>query len=130
MEPAAAPSARGKDVIHGSGHRWVTLADWLAGRYGFVLALILVDCVALSLLSGETATWARVVAQLSLGVTLIVTLVAAQVRRRWLIVAAFFVFAGLLALGGAALAQGDAFANVVYVSGALLVIVTPVLILR
>jgi hypothetical protein len=108
----------------------VTLADRLAGRYGFVLALILVDYVALSLLSGETATWARVAAQLSLGVTLIVTLVAAQVRRRWLMVAAFFVLAGLFALGGAALVRGDVLTNVVYVSGALLVIVTPIMILR
>jgi hypothetical protein len=108
----------------------VGFADQLAGRYGFVLALILLDYVALSLLSGETAAWARVVAQLSLGVTLIVTLVAAQVHGRWLIVAAFFVFAGLFALGGAALLSGDVLTNVVYVTGALLVVVTPVLILR
>jgi hypothetical protein len=124
------PSARGKDVIHGSGGIWVRLANELAGRYGFVLALILLDYIALSLLSGETASWARVVAQLSLGLTLIVTLIAAQVHRRWLIVAAVFVFAGLFALGGAALLQGDILTNVVYVTGALLVIVTPILILR
>lgn len=130
MHPTETPSARGKDVIHGSGGIWVRLANELAGRYGFVLGLILLDYVALSLLSGETATWARVVAQISLGVTLIVTLIAAQVHRRWLIVGAVFVFAGLFALGGAALTNGDALTNVVYVTGALLVIVTPVLILR
>jgi hypothetical protein len=130
MSPAEVPSARGKGVIHGSGGVWVRFANELAGRYGFVLALILIDYVALSLLSGETAAWARVVAQLSLGLTLIVTLIAAQVHRRWLIVAAVFVFAGLLALGGAALLQGDILTNVVYVTGALLVIVTPVMILR
>jgi ion channel len=130
IQPTEVPSTRGKGVIHGSGGVWVRLANELAGRYGFVLALILLDYVALSLLSGETAAWARVVAQVSLGVTLIVTLVAAQVRRRWLIVAAVFVFAGLFALGGAALASGDGLTNVVYVTGALLVIVTPILILR
>jgi hypothetical protein len=124
------PSAREKGVIHGSGGKWVRLANELTGRYGFVLALILLDYIALSLLSGETAAWARVVAQMSLGITLVVTLVAAQVHRRWLIVAAFFVFAGLLTLGGAALLAGDILTNVVYVSGALLVIVTPILILR
>src|SRR6187399_578659 len=107
IQPTEIPSARGKDVIHGSGGVWVRLANELAGRYGFVLALILLDYVALSLLSGETAPWARVVAQISLGLTLIVTLVAAQAPRRWIIVAAVFVFAGLLALGGAALLQGD-----------------------
>src|SRR5690348_16897857 len=95
MQSTEVPSARDKDVIHGSGGIWVRLANELAGRYGFVLALILLDYVALSLLSGETAAWARVVAQVSLGVTLVVTLIAAQVHRRWLMVAAFFVFAGL-----------------------------------
>lgn len=130
IQPMEIPSARGKGVIHGSGGVWVRLANELAGRYGFVLALILLDYVALSLLSGETAAWARVVAQVSLGVTLVVTLIAAQVHRRWLIVAAIFVFAGLFALGGAALLEGDILTNVVYVTGALLVIVTPVLILR
>ena len=39
-------------------------------------------------------------------------------------------FAGLLALGGAALLQGEILTNVVYVTGALLVLVTPVMILR
>jgi Ion channel len=130
IQPTETPSARGKDVIHGSGGIWVRLANELAGRYGFVLALILLDYIALSLLSGETAAWARVAAQVSLGVTLILTLVAAQVRRRWLIVAAFFVFAGLLALGGAAIFRNDLFTSLVYVTGALLVIVTPILILR
>jgi hypothetical protein len=130
IQPTETPSARGKDVIHGSGGTWVRLANELAGRYGFVLALILLDYIALSLLSGETAAWARVAAQVSLGVTLIVTLVAAQVRRRWLIVAAFFVFAGLFALGGAAIFRNDLMTSLVYVTGALLVIVTPILILR
>lgn len=124
------PSARMKGVIHGSGGIWVRLANQLAGRYGFVLALILLDYVALSLLSGETATWARAAAQVSLGLTLIVTLIAAQVRGRWLIVGTFFIFAGLLALGGAALLRGEVLTNVVYASGALLVVVTPILILR
>jgi hypothetical protein len=130
MQPAEVPSGRGKGVIHGSGSVWVRFANQLAGRYGFVLALILLDYVALSLLSGETAAWAGVVAQISLGVTLIVTLVAAQVHGRWLLIAAFFVFASLLALGGAALLHSEILSNVVYVTGALLVIVTPILILR
>jgi hypothetical protein len=130
IQPTEPPSARGKGVIHGSGGIWVRLANELAGRYGFVLALILLDYIALSLLSGETAAWARVAAQVSLGVTLIVTLVAAQVRRRWLIVAAFFVFSGLFALGGAAIFRNDLLTGLVYVTGALLVIVTPILILR
>jgi Ion channel len=126
---AVAPPA-GQGVLRGRGGAWVGLADRLAGRYGFVLALILIDYVTLSLLSGETATWARVVAQVSLGLTLIVTLIAAQVHSRWLITAAFFVIAGLFALGGAALLRGEFLTNVVYVTGALLVIVTPILILR
>ncbi len=100
------------------------------GRYGVVLALILLDYVALSLLSGETATWARVVAQLSLGLTLIATLVAAHVKSRWLVVGAFFALTSLFALGGAALARNDFVASVVYVSGALLIVGTPILILR
>src|SRR5262249_51885220 len=48
------PSARGEGVIHGRGGIWVRLANELTGRYGFVLALILLDYIALSLLSGET----------------------------------------------------------------------------
>jgi Ion channel len=124
-----APPA-GQGMFRGRGGVFVGLADRLAGRYGFVLALILLDYVTLSLLSGETATWARVVAQVSLGLTLIVTLIAAQVHSRWLITAAFFVIAGLFALGGAALLRGEFLTNVVYVTGALLVIVTPILILR
>jgi hypothetical protein len=117
-------------VIHGSGGGWVRFANQLAGRYGFVLALILLDYVALSLLSGETAAWARVAAQVSLGLTLIVTLVAAQVHGRWLLIAAFFVFAGLFALGGAVFFHSEFATSLVYVTGALLVIVTPILILR
>jgi hypothetical protein len=58
--------------------------------------------VAPSLLSGDGAP-ARVVAQISLGLRF-VTLIAAHVHRRWLMVAAF-VFAGLFALGGGALAR-------------------------
>src|SRR5438046_106402 len=125
MQSTKVPSARVKGVIRGSGGIWVRLANQLAGRYGLVLALILLDYVALSLLSGQTATWARAAAQLSLGLTLIVTLVAAQVHRRLLLIAAFFVLASLFALGGAALFRSGFVISVVYLTGSLLVIVTP-----
>jgi hypothetical protein len=119
-----------RSAIRRGGGLWVGFADRLAGRYGFVLSLILVDYVTLSLLSGETAAWARVVAQLSLGFTLIVTLIASQAPRTWLILAALFVLAGLLALGGAALFQREFVTSLIYGIGALLVIITPLIILR
>jgi hypothetical protein len=118
------------DVIHRTDGVWVRLADWLAGRYGVVLVLILLDYVALSLLSGETAAWARVAAEISLGLTLIATLVAARAHQRVIFLAALFIFAGLVALGGAALARNDLATSVVYALGALLIVITPVLILR
>jgi hypothetical protein len=92
--------------------------------------LILLDYVALSLLSGETAAWARVAAQVSLGVTLIATLVAARAHQRVIFLAALFIFAGVVALGGAVLARSDLATSAVYALGALLIVGTPVLILR
>ena len=117
-------------VIHRTDRIWVRAADWLAGRYGAVLVLILLDYVALSLLSGETAVWARLAAELSLGLTLFATLIAARAHQRVVLLAALGIFVGAFALGGATLTQSEFAASVVYLIGALLIVVTPILILR
>jgi hypothetical protein len=132
--PESTTSAEGASlpagVIHRTNRVWARLADWLAGRYGAVLVLILLDYVALSLLSGETAVWARVAAELSLGLTLFATLIAARAHQRVVFLAALVIFAGVFALCGATLMQSEFAASVVYLMGALLIVVTPILILR
>jgi voltage-gated potassium channel len=108
---------------------YARLARELAGRYSFLLALILADYLLLSLV-GET-TFGRVVINLVFACTLLVTLLTARAPRLWITLALVLIGAAVLVLLGAALTQN--LSGMTAPSGtlsALVLLATPVVIVR
>src|SRR5690349_21342806 len=79
------------------------LAQTLAGRYGFSLALILADYVLLAALSGSIA--GRLVTYLVVVCTLLVTLMTARAPRLWIGLALVLVGASALVAVWAAVTE-------------------------
>jgi hypothetical protein len=105
------------------------LAQTLAGRYGFSLALILADYLLLAALSGTIA--GRLVTYLVVAGTLLVTLLTARAPRLWITLALGVVGASALVVVWAALTQTLAgFLGLSSALGVCLLLATPVVIVR
>jgi hypothetical protein len=112
-----------------SGIMYARLARDLAGRYGFLLALILADYLLLSLVSGTT--FGQVVIILVFACTLLVTLLTVRAPRLWITLALVLIGAAVLMLIGAALTQN--LSGMTAPSGtlsALVLLATPIVIVR
>lgn len=100
-----------------------------ADSYGLVLMLIVLDYFAVSTLS--TSQWGQTVIAVLLGLTFLFALRTSQLRRRWQILAVIYLAVGVVyaAIGGIAPGVlGNA--NGTVFSGAVLLVVTPFVILR
>jgi voltage-gated potassium channel len=108
---------------------YARLARELAGHYGFLLALILADYLLLSLFSGNPA--GRVVTNLVLSCTLLVTLLTARAPRRWIVLAFVFIGASVLVLVTATLTGTErTTSGLALALAALALLATPVIIAR
>ncbi|HEX9411943.1 MAG TPA: potassium channel family protein, partial [Ktedonobacterales bacterium] len=124
---SAAPLPHGSSTAPAPWQPGQTL--WVADRYAVVLVLIILDYLAISL-QGVSA-WGRVIVTAFTGATLLLTLRAAHARRIWLVLAAFYLVASaLLTALATAVSASVGFAPTVASIGRLLLIITPVVILR
>jgi voltage-gated potassium channel Kch len=108
---------------------YTRLTHALAGRYGFALALILLDYVLLAALSGSLA--GRLVTYLVVVCTLLVTLLTAQASRLWIALALALIGATALVVLLAVFTQTLAsFLGLTSALGVCLLLATPVVIVR
>ena len=100
-----------------------------ADTYGLVLALILVDYLAVSTVTDNA--WGRVLIVLLLGVTLVVTLRTSRARRIWRLLAVVYLVGSLLlTLVSLVLPGAGDFSHETSLLGGLLLLVTPIAIAR
>jgi voltage-gated potassium channel Kch len=108
---------------------YTRLTHTLAGRYGYALALILLDYVLFAALSGSLA--GRLVTYLVVVCTLLVTLLTAQAPRPWIALALALIGATALVVLLAAFTQTlVSFLGLTSSLGVCLLLATPVVIVR
>ncbi len=100
-----------------------------ADTYGLVFLLIIVDYIAVSTLLNNT--WGNVVIVALLGSTLLFTLRTSKARPVWQLLALFYLLAGMLStIASARFSSAAALSQWATITGGLLLIVTPFVILR
>jgi hypothetical protein len=120
METSSTP-LRGESAPH--------IAYQLTDTYGLILALIAVDYLVVSTLSASG--WLRVVAVFFLGATLLLTLRVSRAPRIWQLLAILYLVASTLGAVVSEIAPGpDTLSQVLSILAGVLLIVTPLVILR
>ena len=107
----------------------VRLLERRTDTYGMVLALIIVDYIAVTTLLNSD--WGRVVIVVLLGATLLFTLRTSRARRIWQFLAIIYLLTSTVSTLASALAPGAGIVSQwATLAGGLLLIVTPFVILR
>jgi hypothetical protein len=113
---------------------YARLSRTVAGRYGFLLVLILADYIALSVLGGSASLLGRMLVHALLGgtllLTLLLTLLIAQARRVWFSLALLLMALDLCMVVGLSLVHTPWAAGLIDAFSVCLVLATPVAILR
>jgi hypothetical protein len=107
---------------------YARLSRTFAGRYGFLLLLILADYIAISVLSASTV--GRVIVHVLLGGTLLLTVLISQTRRIWFSLALLLVVVDLCAVAGLSLIHNPQALGIMSALSVCLVLGAPVAILR